>query len=206
MRHPVDYIMWAQVNDKWPDFAMEPRNLRLGLSTDGMNPFSIQNTKYSTWPILLVNYNIAPSLCMKVENIMLTLLIPGPTTLSNNIDVYLAPLIDDLKDLWAEGIEVFDAFLKEMLTLRAMLLWTIRDYQTLGTLSGYKVKGKQACNACGKDTSCRWLKNCRKYLYMGNRKRLRPGHPYRRRNHGLITLSRKAPQEGFSLIVRYMTY
>ncbi|CAE5959401.1 unnamed protein product [Arabidopsis arenosa] len=50
-----------------------------------------------------------------------------------------------------------------------------------GTLSGCKVKGKQACNVCGKDTPCRWLKNCRKYVYMGNRKRLRPGHPYRRR-------------------------
>ncbi|XP_013624598.1 PREDICTED: uncharacterized protein LOC106330714 [Brassica oleracea var. oleracea] len=41
MRHPVDSISWAQVNDKWPDFAAEPRNLRLGTSTDGMNPFSM---------------------------------------------------------------------------------------------------------------------------------------------------------------------
>ncbi|XP_024009473.1 uncharacterized protein LOC112084554 [Eutrema salsugineum] len=79
MRHPVDSITWTQVNSKWPQFAAEPRNLRLGLSTDGINPFSIQNTKYSTWPVLLVNYNMPPTMCMKAENIMVTMLIPGPT-------------------------------------------------------------------------------------------------------------------------------
>ncbi|XP_020872177.1 uncharacterized protein LOC110226030 isoform X2 [Arabidopsis lyrata subsp. lyrata] len=181
MRHPVDSLTWGQINDKFPEFAADARNLRLGLSTDGMNPFSIQNTKYSTWPVLLVNYNMAPTECMKAENMMLTMLIPGPTAPSNNIDVYLQPLIDDLKDLWNEGIEVFDSFKKESFTLKAMLMWTITDYPALGTLAGCKVKGKQACNVCGKDTPHRWLKFSRKHVYMGNRKRLRYDHPYRRR-------------------------
>lgn len=79
LRHPVDSLTWAQVNNKWPDFAAEPRNLRLGLSTDGMNPFSIQSTNHSTWPVMLLNYNMPPTMCMKAENIMLTMLIPGPT-------------------------------------------------------------------------------------------------------------------------------
>ncbi|XP_010507016.1 PREDICTED: acyltransferase-like protein At3g26840, chloroplastic [Camelina sativa] len=153
----------------------------IGVKQDGMNPFAIQNTKYSVWPVLLVNYNMHPNLCMKAENIMLTMLIPGPTAPSNNIDVYLAHLIDDLKDLWNECFEVYDSYLKEHFTLRALLLWTISDYPALGTLSGCKVKGKQACNVCGKGTPARWLKFSRKYVYMGNRRRLRPGHPYRRR-------------------------
>ena len=180
MRHPVNSLTWSQVNRTWPAFAAESRNLRLGLSTDGMNPFSMQNTNYSTWPVLLVNYNMPPTMCMKAENIMLSLLIPGPSAPSNNIDVYLAPLIDDLKDLWSEGIVVYDAFMKENFTLRAILLWSISDYPALGTVAGCKVKGKQACNVCGKDTPHRWLKFSRKYVYLGNRKRLSPGHPYRR--------------------------
>ena len=181
MRHPVDSITWSTVKDKWPQFSDEARNLRLGLCTDGMNPFSFQSSTHSTWPVLLVNYNMHPTMCLKEENIMLTLLIPGPTAPSNNIDVYLAPLIDDLKDLWNEGMVVYDAFKKENFTLKAMLLWTVSDYPGLGTLAGCKVKGKQACTVCGKDTPFRWLKFSRKHVYLGNRKRLRPEHPYRRR-------------------------
>jgi len=167
------------VNDKWPDFAVEPKNLRLGISTDGMNPFSMQNTNHSTRPVLLVNYKTPRTMCMKAENIMLTLLIPGPPAPGNNIDIYLEPRIDNLKDLWEEGIEVYDSFAKENFNLRALLLWSISDYPALGTLSGCKVKGKQACNVCGKDTPARWLKFSRKFVYMSNRRRLPPGHRYR---------------------------
>ncbi|XP_033128492.1 uncharacterized protein LOC103828255 [Brassica rapa] len=181
MRHPVDSLTWVQINNKWPEFATEARNLRLGISTDGMNPFSIQNTKHSTWHVLLVNYNMAPTQCMRSENIMLTMLIPGRTAPNNNIDIYLQPLIEKLKDLWTEGMEVYDSFKKESFTLRAMLLWSITDYPGLGTLAECKVKGKQACNVCGKDTPHRWLKFSRKHVYMENMKRLMPSHPYRRR-------------------------
>jgi len=71
--------------------------------------------------------------------------------------------------------------MKENFTLKAMLLWSITDYLGLGTLGGCKLKGKQACAVCGKDTPFRWLKFSRKHVYLGNRKRLRPGHPYKRR-------------------------
>ncbi|XP_018459711.2 uncharacterized protein LOC108830611 [Raphanus sativus] len=79
MRHPVDSLTWVQTNNKWPEFAAEARNLQLGISTDDMNPFSIQSTNHSTWPVFLVNYNMAPTQCLKSENIMLTMLIPGPS-------------------------------------------------------------------------------------------------------------------------------
>lgn len=41
---------------------------------------------------------------------MLTLLISGPNQLGNDIDVYLSPLIDDLKELWDTGIQAFNAY------------------------------------------------------------------------------------------------
>nr|GEV95672.1 hypothetical protein [Tanacetum cinerariifolium] len=54
------------------------------------------------------------------------MLISGPKTLVN-IDVYLEPLIDELKDLWA-GVDAYDALRKEDFTSRAALLWTINDF------------------------------------------------------------------------------
>ncbi|KAA0067714.1 hypothetical protein E6C27_scaffold352G00200 [Cucumis melo var. makuwa] len=38
LRHPADSPAWKLVNFKWPDFGSEPRNLRLALSADGVNP------------------------------------------------------------------------------------------------------------------------------------------------------------------------
>ena len=37
---------------------------------------------------------------------LLSLLILGPRQLGNNIDVYLTPLIEDLKLLWEEGLKL----------------------------------------------------------------------------------------------------
>ncbi|XP_021750185.1 uncharacterized protein LOC110715784 isoform X2 [Chenopodium quinoa] len=106
LRHPADSPQWRFIDAKFPEFAKEKRNLRLALSTDGMNPFGNLSSSYSTWPIVLVTYNLPPSLCMKRKYMMLSLLISGPKQLGNDIDVYLAPLIDDLKMLWEKGYTV----------------------------------------------------------------------------------------------------
>ncbi|XP_057250629.1 uncharacterized protein LOC130591359 [Beta vulgaris subsp. vulgaris] len=110
LKHPADSPEWKSINRLHKAFGNEDRNLRLGLCTDGMNPFGSMSSLHSTWP-------------------------PG-----NDIDVYLAPLIDDLKKLWDEGVSVFDAHANEMFTLRAMLFCTINDFPAYGNLSGYKNK------------------------------------------------------------------
>ncbi|XP_022866954.1 uncharacterized protein LOC111386721 [Olea europaea var. sylvestris] len=47
MRHPIDSLGWKMINRRWPHFALDPRNIRLGLTTDGFNPFKDLNSKYS---------------------------------------------------------------------------------------------------------------------------------------------------------------
>ena len=44
---------------------------------------------------------------------MLSLLIPGPYQPGNEIDIYLKPLVDELKELWEEGVETYDTYSKE---------------------------------------------------------------------------------------------
>ncbi|CAL9005052.1 unnamed protein product, partial [Prunus brigantina] len=152
MSHPADSPSWKLLDDKWPEFGNEPRNLRLALSSDGFNPHSSLSSRYSCWPVILVTYNLPPWMCMKRKFMMLTLLISGPKQPGNDIDVYLEPLIDDLKSLW-DGIRgVYDAHNGEYFTLRAALMWTINDFPAYGNLSGCVVKGYKACPICGDDT------------------------------------------------------
>ena len=68
---------------------------------------------------------------------MMSLLIQGPRQPENDIDVYLAPLIEDLQKLWRDGIWVWDAYGKEQFELRAMVFCTINDFSAYGNLSGY---------------------------------------------------------------------
>ncbi|RVW19147.1 hypothetical protein CK203_095156 [Vitis vinifera] len=138
MRHPSDSPSWKLVDHRWPDFASEPRNLRLAISAD------------------------------------------GPRQPGNDIDVYLAPLLDDLKMLWDVGVECYDVHQQEVFTLRAILLWTINDFLAYGNLSGCVVKGYFACPICGEDTFSHRLKHGKKNSYTGHRRFLPCNHPFRK--------------------------
>ncbi|XP_031095104.1 uncharacterized protein LOC115999390 [Ipomoea triloba] len=106
LRHPADSRQWTTFDNAFPEFGHEPRNLRLGLCTDG-----------------------------------------------NDIDVFLAPLIEDLKSLWDEAY---------------------------GNLSGYSLKGHMACPICEDNICYHQLVHGRKTVYMGHRRFLDKFHPYRR--------------------------
>ncbi|XP_057775556.1 uncharacterized protein LOC130994528 [Salvia miltiorrhiza] len=180
LRHPADAPAWKLVDNKWPDFGQEPRNLRLALAADGMNPHSMMSSNYSCWPVILVTYNLPPWLCMKRKFMMLTLLISGPKQPGNDIDVYLAPLIDDLKDLWEVGVQTYDGYRDQSFTLKSVLLWTINDFPAYGNLSGYLVKGYKGCPICMDNTHSFWLPKSRKMSYRGHRQWLPLSHPYRK--------------------------
>ena len=99
MRHPVDGREWKDLDEKHPDFAREPRNVCLGLATDGFNPFRNMSLSYSMWPVVLIAYNLPPWLCTKDPYKMLKVFIPGPNATGKDIDVFLRPLVDELKEM-----------------------------------------------------------------------------------------------------------
>ena len=53
---------------------------------------------------LLVIYNLPHALCIKRKYMMLFMMIFGPKQPGDDINVYLNPLIEDLKLLWNEGL------------------------------------------------------------------------------------------------------
>ena len=153
MRHPVDSLAWKNFDNVHPSFELEPRNVRLSLESDGFNPFGNMSISYSMWPVVLIPYNLPPLMCMKHAFFMLSLLILGPTTPGNDIDIYLQPLIDELNDLWDVGVQTYDASTKQNFCMRATILWTTNDFLAYANLSGWSTKGKFACPICNKDCS-----------------------------------------------------
>ncbi|KAL8157226.1 hypothetical protein AgCh_002077 [Apium graveolens] len=179
IRHPADSKTWKEVDEKWPEFASDSRNLRMVLSSDGFNHFHGKGTDHSSWPVLLSIYNLPPWLCMKRKYILLCLLISGPTQPENDIDVFLQPLIEDLQKLW-HGKQLYDAYKRESFVLRGILLCTISDYPALGSLSGNIVKGYNGCVVCVDQTKATRLPNYRKTVVMRHRRWLTRDHPYRK--------------------------
>ena len=62
------------------------------------------------------------------------MLILGPKQPGYDINIYLAPLIDDLKLLCEDGENCFDAYKQEYFTLWAILLWTTNDFSAYGNI------------------------------------------------------------------------
>jgi len=114
LQHPSDGKAWKHFDNVYPDFAADPRHVRLGLCSDGFTPYVQASTSpYSCWPVFLTPYNLSPEMCVTKPYMFLTCLIPGPTNPTKKIDVYLQPLIDDLQLLWNEGVFTYDIFGKE---------------------------------------------------------------------------------------------
>jgi hypothetical protein len=47
MSHPADVEAWDALHRFDPEFARDPRSVRLGLSTDGFQPYNSDSIAYS---------------------------------------------------------------------------------------------------------------------------------------------------------------
>ncbi|KAK1680551.1 hypothetical protein QYE76_041399 [Lolium multiflorum] len=179
LRHPADGDEWKQFDLDHPDFAADPRNLRLGLATDGFNPFGNMSNSYSMWPVLVTPYNQAPWTCTDQSNCMMALLIPGPKSPGKDFDVFMQPLIRDLQTLW-EGVPTRDVCQpkEQNFLLRAAVLYCTHDYPALGTMSGRVTSGYNACVHC--DTDQLAVRIINKICYMGHRRFLPLDHSFRK--------------------------
>ncbi|KAL9685895.1 hypothetical protein QQ045_023349 [Rhodiola kirilowii] len=137
MVYPSDGQSWKHFDRCHPHFASEPRNVRLGLCTDGFNPWGMSTKQYCVWPVMVTPYNLPPWLSMKTRFIWLTILIPGSSNPKKRLDIYLRPFIDDMVHLWSVGVETYDALQKDCFTMRAALMWTVSDFSAYAMLSGW---------------------------------------------------------------------
>ena len=92
---------WQVKNE--PDFLASPFSLVTIINLDWFQPFT--HVRYSVGVLYMVILNLPREERYKMENIILILIIPGPKEPKHTINSYLAPLVDELNDLW-NGISV----------------------------------------------------------------------------------------------------
>ena len=131
MEHPVDGDAWKALDNFDPEFAMDPRSIRFGLSTDGFTPFNTNASPYSCWPVFIIPYNLPPELVNKDEYTFLALVIPGPKHSRPKLSMFMRPLFKELKQLW-KGVKAYDSYAREEFTLRAGYIWSIHDLMAYG--------------------------------------------------------------------------
>ena len=95
----------------------------------------------------------------------MSMIILGPKNSGKKLDVFLRPLIDELKKLWLDGVNTYDIYRKENFQLRAALMWTIIDFPTYGMLSGWSTHGKLSCPYCMEHSKAFRLKHGRKITF-----------------------------------------
>ena len=187
----VDPEEWKRFDRLYLSFSVEPRNIRLGLATDGFNPFEKMSNSYSLWPVICVPYNLPPWKCKRPESCLLTLFIPGPTSPGKDMDVFLRPLIDELKQFWEIGVQTRDAYNGTVFTMRAAMLWTINDFPAYALMSGWSTKGYMACPTCNEHTPSITVNS--KIGYVGHRRFLEMNDPRRKDKQYDGKVEKRAP-------------
>jgi hypothetical protein len=126
-------------------YFSDPRDIALGLATDGFAPF--RRRKATTWPLIVYNYNLPPEIRFRKEYILCIGVVPGPKK-PKDMDSFLYPLVEELLQM-AVGIRAFDVLQSSLFALHAYLIVVSGDIPALTML--LNIKGHNAfspCRAC----------------------------------------------------------
>ena len=125
-------------------FLSVPYNFALALNIDWFQPF--KHSTYSVGAMYIAIQNLPRGERYPNENIILLGIIPGPSEPKHNINSYLGPFVNELKEMWkgvvmhtASGMEVF---------VRAALICTSCDIPAIRKVSGFV--GHNALHACSR--------------------------------------------------------
>ena len=113
---------------------------------------------------------------------MMSMINSGPHQPGIDINVYLRPLVDDLKTLWSEGVQVYDTYKRAPFTLCGLVFTTITDIPRGRSMSG-QCKGEKDCPHYLDDTETLWLNNSKKQVYVHHQRFLPDSHAYRQMKH-----------------------
>ena len=127
------------------NYFEDPRDIALGLSTDGYGIFT--HSQATAWPVILFNYNLPPETRFHSENLLALGVIPGPNKPAD-MDSFLIPLAEELFQL-AAGVKANDVLTGSRFNLHAFLLIVFGDLPAVSMLMKMKgVNGICPCRSC----------------------------------------------------------
>jgi hypothetical protein len=127
------------------EYFSDPRDIALGLSTDGFCPF--KKRKATAWPLILFNYNLPPEIRFHKDNRIDLGTIPGPNK-PKDYDSYLWPVFEEFMRM-QHGVRAFDVLTNEIFLLRAYLLLVFGDIPAMSMvmrMTGHN--GFSPCRMC----------------------------------------------------------
>jgi len=139
---------WKDAVDE--SFLLEPRHLRVGIVTDGVQVFR-DNDQYSIWPIAITAYNLPPTKRYAIGPTTLLGILPGKN--DKNVKMDLQPFIkligDELIFLNNDGWEVHDAHKGDSFVCKVRLIHVVSDLRGLEKVFDQPpVPSKFACLKC----------------------------------------------------------
>jgi len=135
------------VNDQEMPYTYfsDPRDIALGLATDGFGPF--KHRKSTAWPLILFNYNLGPESRVHIDNIIPLGVIPGPKK-PIDVDSFEWPMVQELNQLQL-GVRAYDALTQKLFVLRAFLILVFGDIPAVAMLMCMKGhNGFAPCRMC----------------------------------------------------------
>ncbi|CAM8917183.1 unnamed protein product [Rhodiola kirilowii] len=99
---------------------------------------------------------------------ILCMLISEPKSPGKCLNIFMGPLIDELKELWGQGVCTYDRHDGSSFIMKAAVMWTISDFVGLGMLGGLKTKGYKASPLCLDEIDATHLTG--RMLYQGHRR------------------------------------
>jgi Transposase family tnp2/Domain of unknown function (DUF4218) len=146
LRDVFDGDLYREFHCEKLKLFQDSRDIAFHMSLDGVQVTNMHH--HEVTPVILINLNLPPEERYKIDNILASMIIPGPKK-PKDLDTFLRPLVDELKQLDC-GTEAFDASSGRTFMLRAWVTMVTGDGPAIAEAIGFKRPGNayRPCRHC----------------------------------------------------------
>ena len=146
LRDFFDGELYRQFHIEKLKLFQDHRDVAFHLSLDGVQLTNMRH--HEVTPVILINLNLPPEERYQIKNILASMILPGPKK-PKNLDSFLRPLVDELKQL-DKGVTMIDGNTATPFVLRAWATMVTGDGPALAEAIGFKRPGNaiRPCRTC----------------------------------------------------------